>query len=79
MLILKGARLTKRIPPTLIGLTGGIAAYYALAYCGLGAGSARWSETYRSPGLTPICSPISSDLSPIPGSCKSFRRWSAAL
>ena len=37
MLILKGARLTKRIPPTLIGLIGGIAAYYALAYCGLGS------------------------------------------
>ena len=78
LLILKGARLTKRIPPTLIGLAGGIAAYYALAYCGLGSGWARWSAAYRSPGRTLISSPISSDLSRIPGFGRSFRRWSPA-
>jgi len=37
-LILKGARLTKKIPPTIIGLIGGVAAYYVLLLFGLGSG-----------------------------------------
>jgi hypothetical protein len=65
MLILKGARLTKRIPP-LIGLIGGIAAYRP-AYCGLAARWARWSAAFRSPGPTRVA-PISSDSSPTPDS-----------
>jgi len=37
-LILKGARLTKKIPPTIIGLIGGVAAYYVLLFFGLASG-----------------------------------------
>ena len=38
VLILKGAHFTKKIPPTIIGLVGGIATYYVLALSGLGDG-----------------------------------------
>ena len=37
VLILKGARITRRIPPTLLGLFGGIALYYLLVAAGLGS------------------------------------------
>jgi SulP family sulfate permease len=36
-LILKGALLTKKIPPTILGMLGGIATYYALVLLGLGS------------------------------------------
>ena len=36
VLMLKGARLTKKIPPTILGLIGGLAAYYLLVMAGLG-------------------------------------------
>ncbi len=37
-LILKGARLTRRIPPTIIGLVGGVTAYYLFKLAGFDAG-----------------------------------------
>lgn len=37
VLILRGARITKRIPPTIVGLIGGITSYYLLAAGGLAA------------------------------------------
>jgi MFS superfamily sulfate permease-like transporter len=36
-LILRGARVTKLVPPTILGLLGGIASYYLLVLLGLGA------------------------------------------
>jgi anti-anti-sigma factor len=38
VLILKGARITRRIPPTIFGLVCGVALYYLLAAAGFGAG-----------------------------------------
>lgn len=35
VLIMRGARVTKRVPPTILGLTGGIATYYVFAKLGL--------------------------------------------
>ena len=35
VLIMRGARVTKRVPPTIMGLIGGIATYYLLARLGL--------------------------------------------
>ena len=35
-LILNAARITRRVPPTILGLAGGIAAYYTLTLTGLG-------------------------------------------
>ncbi|HVZ44243.1 MAG TPA: SulP family inorganic anion transporter [Ramlibacter sp.] len=34
-LVLKGARLTKAVPPTILGMAGGIASYYVLLFLGL--------------------------------------------
>jgi sulfate permease, SulP family len=36
LLIIKGARLTKRIPPTILGLLGGVLVYYLFSLIGLG-------------------------------------------
>ena len=36
-LILRGARITKLVPPTMLGLIGGVASYYLLVLLGLGA------------------------------------------
>jgi sulfate permease, SulP family len=36
-LILNGARITKRVPPTILGLAGGVAAYYLIVLAGFGS------------------------------------------
>lgn len=36
-LILRGARITKSVPPTVVGLIGGVALYYLLTVAGFGA------------------------------------------
>jgi SulP family sulfate permease len=36
VLIIKGARITKRVPPTILGLMGGVALYYVFVFAGLG-------------------------------------------
>lgn len=36
ILILRGALITRKIPPTIVGLVGGVIAYYALATAGFG-------------------------------------------
>ena len=38
VLILKGARITRRVPPTIVGLVGGITAYYLFKLAGFDAG-----------------------------------------
>ncbi len=37
VLILRGARITKSVPPTVVGLLGGVALYYLLTAAGLGS------------------------------------------
>ncbi|MGQ0524792.1 MAG: SulP family inorganic anion transporter [Betaproteobacteria bacterium] len=36
-LIMRGARMTRKVPPTILGLLGGAAAYYLIAFAGSGA------------------------------------------
>jgi SulP family sulfate permease len=44
-LILRGARITKTVPPTIVGLIGGVSAYYLLVAAGL---SGQLSPTLRT-------------------------------
>jgi sulfate permease, SulP family len=45
ILILRGARITRKIPPTIVGLVGGVIAYYALIVAGF---SGQLSPTLRA-------------------------------
>jgi len=49
-LMLRGARITKFVPPTILGLLGGVASYYLLVAAGLGA--------HLGPTIGPIPSAI---------------------
>src|SRR5207253_942770 len=35
-LVIKGARVTKKVPPTILGMAGGLASYYVLKLSGMG-------------------------------------------
>jgi hypothetical protein len=53
VLILRGARITKIIPPTILGLIGGVIAYYLFAATGF---AAHLSPTLRTiPFAWPKC------------------------
>src|SRR5262249_40500068 len=59
-LMLKGARITKLVPPTILGLLGGIASYYLFVLSGLG------------PHVGPVIGPIPSAI-PTPHLLLEFR------